>query len=398
MHNKINIFNFWWAANYGANLTAYALQQLIKDSLLVDNSDFQQLLYESTQKFHRNFAKKYLKTTPPCKNISSLCDLNKDSNTFVVGSDQVFRAHLNRRIADDFLLDFADINSKKVAFSASFGVDKEKFIQENSKEKIEQMKTALKSFDFISVREKSGIEICRDFLDVNAEWIIDPVFILEKVKYDELVQNSTKDYSDKIVSCIFEKKNKDLDNFLTKKYNKEVVELWHSNLSVEDWLNAIKNCEFLVTNSYHAMCFAIIFNRPFIALSKDMGAATRFESLFEMLHIKEQSINNINELYEKDCIFKVDYAAVNKRIEEERQRGLDFLKRALDAPVRITQEKIEARMKFLERKVFEFEKHATLKCQMKKELWILWLIIFHKYLPKLVKKGIKGLRKLVNRG
>ena len=390
--NNIAILNFWWAANYGANLTAYALQQLIENSILVDNSDFQQYLGDSAQEFHHNFAKNFLQTSFVCRNTTALCNLNKNCNTLVVGSDQVFRHHLNKRIADTFLLDFAEINCKKIAFSASFGVDKNRFLQDNSKEKIEQMKIALKSFDFVSCREKSGVEICKDILEINAEWITDPVFILDKLKYEELIQNSSQDFSNKIVSCIFEKKNNDLDKFLTKKYNKEVVELWHSNLSVEDWLNAIKNCEFLVTNSYHAMCFAIIFNKPFIALSKDMGASARFESLFEMLNIKDQSINNINEIYEKDCIFKVDYESVNKRIEEERQRGLEFLKKALEAPVKVTPEKVEARMKFLENKVCELEQQATLKYQIKKELWNLWLIIFHKYLPEEVKNIIRFVR------
>ena len=123
-----------------------------------------------------------------------------------------------------------------------------------------------------------------------------------------------------------------------------------------------------------------------------MGASARFESLFEMLGIEDQSINNINEIYEKDCIFKIDYEKVNRRIEEEAQRGLNFLKKALEAPVREKEEKIEARMKFLENKVCELEKEATLKYQIKKELWYLWLIIFHKYLPKPIKIIIRFVR------
>ena len=351
--NNISILNFWWAANYGANLTAYALQQLIENSILINNSDFQQYLCDSNQDFHYNFAKKYLKISNTCRTSSSLCELNKNSNTFIVGSDQVFRAKLNKRIAETFLLDFVDINSKKIAFSASFGVDKEKFLQENSPKTIEHMQTSLKSFDFISVREKSGIEICKDLFNVEAEWIIDPVFILDKKYFENLATQSNKDFSGKIVSCMFDKKNNNLDKFLSKKYNTKVVELWNSNFSIEEWLASIKDCKFLITNSYHAMCFAIIFNKPFIALSKDMGASARFESLFEMLGIEDQSINNINEIYQRDCIFKVDYEKVNQRIVEEAQKGLDFLKKALEAPVGKREEKIEARMKFLENKVYE---------------------------------------------
>ena len=390
--NNISILNFWWAANYGANLTAYALQQLIENSSLIDNSDFQQSLGDSKYKFHHNFANKYLKISALCRTFTSLHELNKNSNTFIVGSDQVFRAKLNKRIAATFLLDFADINSKKIAFSASFGVNKEKFLKENSSETIKHMQTSLKSFDFISVREKSGVEICKDLFDVNAEWIIDPVFFLDKKYYENLATQSNQNFNDKIVSCMFDKKDNKLDKFLLKKYNTEVIELWNSNLSIEEWLSAIKNCKFLITNSYHAMCFAIIFNKPFIALSKDMGASARFESLFEMLGIEDQSIDNTNEIHEKDCIFKVDYEKVNNRIAEERQRGMEFLKKALESPVGKKEEKIEAKMKFLENKVIELEQQATLKYQIKKDLWHLWLIIFHRYLPNLIKNIIRFVR------
>ena len=65
---------------------------------------------------------------------------------------------------------------------------------------------------------------------------------------------------------------------------------------------------------------------------------------------------------------------------------------ALEAPVQVTPEKIDARMKFLENKVCELEQQATLKYQIKKELWNLWLIIFHKYLPEGVKNIIRFVR------
>ena len=65
---------------------------------------------------------------------------------------------------------------------------------------------------------------------------------------------------------------------------------------------------------------------------------------------------------------------------------------ALEAPVQVTPEKVEARMKFLEHKVCELEQQATLKYQIKNYLWELWLIIFHKYLPEIIKNIIRTMR------
>ena len=293
-----------------------------------------------------------------------------------------------------YLLDFTNIDKKKIAFSASFGVDKEQFLKETSRETIDKMNISLKSFDLISVREKSGIEICKDLFNVKAEWIIDPVFIMNKSNYDELIKNSTKDFSNKIVSYVLDtnKEYKKAYKYFSKKYNSKIIELADSNESIENWLASIKSCKFLITDSFHGMCFAIIFNKPFICITNKERGATRFESILEMLNIENQCINNINEIFEKDCIFKIDYTKVNQRIEKEAKKGLYFLQKALEAPIGKKEEKIEAKMQFLENKVCKLEKEATLKYQIKKKLWNLWLIIFHEYLPNPIKNIIRFVR------
>ena len=256
------------------------------------------------------------------------------------------------------------------------------------------MKKSLQSFDFISVREKSGVEICKEVLGVDAEWIIDPVFILEKAKYDELINNATKDYSNEIVSYVLDN-NKSYDKayrHLEKQYGSKVVKLANSNESVENWLSAIKNCKLFVTDSFHGVCFALIFNKPFICISNKSRGAARFDSILEMLNVENQCINSIDEIYTKGCIFKVDYEKVNQRIEEERQKGLAFLQKALESPVGKFEEKQAVRTQYLEETVSKLEQQANLKYQIKKELWNLWLIIFHKYLPEPVKNIIRRIR------
>ncbi len=393
---NVCIFNFWWVSNYGALLTAYAIQTLINkfgySTLLIDNSyKHNELISEN---FAKNFEQHHLKTSSKISLYKDFNSLNQKSNIFITGSDQILRPIAARERLSQYLQDFVSINSKKITMAASFAVDKKTLLEETNSQTLENMKLSLKSFDFISVREKSGVEICKDLFDVDAEWIIDPVFIMNKSNYDELIKNSTQDFSNKIVSYVLDpnKEYEKVYKYLEKKYNKKILKTAYSNTSVENWLASIKNCEFLITDSFHGMCFAIIFNKPFICITNQKRGATRFESILEMLNIENQCINNINEIYEKDCIFNVDYEKVNQRIEEERQRGLDFLKKALEAPVGKKEEKIEARIKFLENRIIELEKQATLKYQIKKELWYLWLIIFYKYLPKSMRNIINFMR------
>ena len=378
-NNKKNIYilNYWWAANYGANLTAFALNKLIENSVLVDNKDIVQYICESKFSFHKNFEKKYLKFVD--KFITSI---NNEESIYITGSDQVFRPNINKNISSDYFLDFVNSNSKKISVSASFGVNKELFLKENSSEVIEQIKKSLQTFDFISVRETSGIEICKEVLGVSAEWIIDPVFILDKDRYSELLHNSTKDYSNKIVSYM-------INSYVGNYHGEKTVELFKSNESVENWLNAIKTCKLFITNSFHGVCFAIIFNKPFVCIVNSETGGARYNSLFEMLGIENQCISDINEIYEKDCIFNFDWNWVNEQINYERQRGLEFLQKALDAPVGKQKEKEEVRTIYLEEKVIKLEQQANLKYQLKKELWNLWLVIWHKYLPEPIKTIIR---------
>ncbi len=167
---------------------------------------------------------------------------------------------------------------------------------------------------------------------------------------------------------------------LEEKYNKKLVKTANSNISIENWLASIRDCDLFVTDSFHGMCFAIIFNKPFICLANKDREASCFESICEMLGIKYQCIESILEVMERDCVFQIDYNQVNEKIAYECQRGLDFLKKALDAPIKVTQEKIDTRLRYLEKRVLELRQQDSLLYQ----LWQTWKNIFI-YLPEPVK-------------
>lgn len=396
MDNKnVSIFNYWHS-HYGGIITAYALEQLIIDlqnnCKLVDNmSNWESVIQKKS--FNKKFADEYLNVTPNITNTYTLEDIEEKADIFITGSDQVFRLKYISRIIEQYLLTFTDSNKKRIAFSASFGVEKEQFLNESTENDLEIMKEALSAFDYISVREKSGVEICKDVFGIDAEWIIDPVFILKKDKYKKLAEKSTKNYSDKIVSYMLRPKSNYVNayKYLSKKYNTKVEKTAYANITVEDWFNSIINCKFLITDSFHGVCFAIIFNKPFICIVDKNHGRTRIDSILEMLNIENHSIENINDVCIKECIFKPDYEKVNNKIEQEATKGMNALVNALNKPLMNDNEKVKTRIKYLKCKLRNIEKRNNIASQFKHFIWEKWLIIYHCYLPKQVENFIRFL-------
>ena len=399
MQNNIYITNFWYARNYGANLTAYALFKLVSnfsgEVYLLDNLDKQDKLLIETC-YMKDFIQKYFKIKK--------FDNEDDQAILITGSDQVFSPKCEPNKNDTKYLNFGNMTNKRISVSASFGVDKETFLKQNSQKEIEKLNSALKTFDFVSVREKSGIEICKDIFNTDAEWIIDPVFMLEKEKWEELINKASENIKqqlkdNKIVSYIFlsNETHQKAKQHLAEKYKTGITNIrFNDNNSPEDWLYAIKNCELFITNSFHGVCFAIIFNKPFICLSKEMGKSVRFESLFEMLEIENKSTTAEN-IEKDDCIFRINYENTNQLIENERKKGLDFLKKAIETPVEVTEKKCLGKISLLENQIKELEEQNNLPYQLKKYIWAKWIFIYNKFLPKPIKSIISFFWKIIKR-
>ena len=140
---EIYITNFWHTVNYGASLTAYALQNVLRQSNYKSELMNNQLKYEEITNrncFSFDFQKKYLNIMKDIYKNSKFLDT--DSKVFITGSDQVFRSIYTQGESEQYWLDFVKPDKKKIAFSASFGVDKEQFLKENSEEVIEHGKNA----------------------------------------------------------------------------------------------------------------------------------------------------------------------------------------------------------------------------------------------------------------
>lgn len=336
------ILNFWSAVNYGAILTCYGVQCLCeklgyesKVINLIGNPEGINCKFEES--FAYEFAKKYLKLTQRVKTYDDFFKLNEKTNTFVVGSDQVWRRNcISDLINKDlnwtlFFLDFVRSNKKKISYSASFGID----AVEGNATDIEKMNYYLSQFDNISVREISGHELLKDKFNIESKLLLDSVFHIPQKRLDEMTEPYKCD--EKYIACFtlpyFKNQTwyKKIVNEIENKIKLPVKEFeFEKQISVEQWLAYIKNAKFLITDSYHGVLFSIIFNVPFIQI-QNAKAQTRFDSVFEIFNIKNKTINKytMNPNYE-ELLMPIDWNLINQRIISLKSEAEIWMKNALE--------------------------------------------------------------------
>lgn len=137
-------------------------------------------------KYTSLFIENYIQKTPKIYKTSALRRLHKkySFDAYIVGSDQVWRPRYSPQ-QPTYFLDFLEKNTsvKKIAYAASFGVSDWEFTREQTKE----FKRLLKLFDAVSVREDSGVDLCKRYFDVDAIQLLDPTMLLDKEEYISLV-------------------------------------------------------------------------------------------------------------------------------------------------------------------------------------------------------------------
>lgn len=334
----VGIMNLFYSKNYGAVLTAYAMQEVIEQlGFSAKIVNYTPSKKESSY-FNTRFRNKYLNLTKRLITDKDLFGLNFNIHCFITGSDQVFRSSI---LSDynKYLLDFVSPENKKIAFSASFGIGTPEIQKEMSAQDMQAYTNSLKSFDFVSTREDSGVEICKKYFNTEAHWVIDPVFLLDSIKYDELINNCKNiddKYKNSIVTYILDNNEKveKLLNQMSKKLDKKIQQLSAENdTDVEEWLYAFKNASYIITDSFHGCCFALIFNKPFLCIKNKQRGNARFDSLANKFKLKNVFVSDIESLIESNDLFPdMDYKEINGIIEEEKIKNKKILKELLVSP------------------------------------------------------------------
>lgn len=259
----------------------------------------------------------------------------------VVGSDQVWRPGMfvnKQQDIDAYFLSFLPDSVKRISYAASFGVDNWEETQNIALTK--RVHDEIKKFNAVSVREQSGVAICRDHFGVAAQHVLDPTllngvdFFQRAITQAQVApQNKHVVYYKLDVDSAFMSAIAHIGEILqapTEDIYYQKSEQGYRYIPVADWLAKIRDSQFVVTDSFHCVCLAILFNKEFICFAnKDRGLA-RLQSLLSSLGINGRLCDEQQSLasFFAECK-PIDYTNVNTTLAELRIGSLAFLKEAL---------------------------------------------------------------------
>lgn len=342
---KIGILTYWWGSdNYGQILQCYALQKYLRDSghdafLIRYNYNNEVFKVKSPiwkrafralnpAIFYNHFASKKRHKRALWANGERKFDefrnkyisLSKDSylryenlkmtppeaDAYIVGSDQVWNfsfANIQdvKPVVHSYMLDFGNKDVKRLSYAASWGVSS---ISTELKEEITPL---LKNFDYVSVREQNGVNLCKQCGRYDAEWVCDPTLLLSAENYRALYSENEIRKPQKKYIFIYMLANQydfDLDAvyqfakkrefdvlFVTGNYGVDKRKTFSA--TIHEWLYLIDNAEYVISNSFHCAVFSILFNKQFGVVKLTgihEGMNTRLDSLFELFGISERFI------------------------------------------------------------------------------------------------------------
>ena len=270
------------------------------------------------------FTQKYLKLTDCCYHSNEELAANPpQADVFIAGSDQIWNTlFLNGRDAA-FYLFFAPKTSKLISYAASFATED---VVEEYKPFVKRM---LQNFDEISIRERCSLSLLKQLGRTDGKAVCDPVFLLTKEQWNKMlpsepakekymvVYDSEKSVNlKKIALRIAKEKRLKLYNISGFRIGYADKELWAS--SPLDFVQLIRDAEYVVSNSFHATAFSMIFERNFCVINRSEHINERMKSLLMNYMLDDRLVTDYSEAILIDINFREVLLSLQKDIDQSK--------------------------------------------------------------------------------
>ena len=277
-----------------------------------------------------NFTKKYI----PMGSIkyTSNEELKKklpEADVFICGSDQIWNSYFENGRDPAFYLNFVPDDKTKIAYAASFAMDA---IEDAMKPLV---RDNVKRIASVSVRETSAVSILNDLGIDTAVQVLDPVFLVEVKQWKKFVSSIDEkfifvndfDSNPLLKKIALEFKKKKRWKIYTVNQNIDYADTNFWLEGPEKYLSLMYHASFVLTNSFHSVCFSIIFEKQLVVVNRIEPINTRMRDLLSLFHLSNCLVENYDDYTNLE---RVDYNLCLSLTQFHIEKSKQFLLNAIE--------------------------------------------------------------------
>lgn len=295
----------------------------------------QHVISEATIRLFDDFVESHIRRSFYPAKMMNKRNIGKQYDKFICGSDQIW-CTTTLYVDPLMYLRFAP-KEKRIAYAPSLGRD---YIPNYSKR---EMKKYILDIPDVSVREAIGQKLIQELTGRDVPVVLDPTLLVEKKCWDSVKasQNADSDY----ILCYFlstptEKTQLKLLEHIRRlkkpvialnsrlEYLEGYVDVVYPDCGPQEFISFVENANCVMTDSYHGMLFSIIYHKQFWSIEREYGEfdqSSRQRSVLDMLGLQSRYCRDSDELIQE----RIDYKTVEQILLTEREKSLDFLRKAL---------------------------------------------------------------------
>lgn len=353
------------ACNYGSILHSWAFQYYLKTYEKIETVETLDYVRKDLEKWNRRFPPaEWIKKHKPQKFIKSLMehrayssrrkkvdrfiknnmsiskrhykasDLKNgklDYDLLVADSDTIWAPRANGEFDDGYYLNLPAMKGiKRISYAPSMGNAE---INDDQRKKLKKL---LEGFSYISCRETYEKELLDTCTEKTVSKVLDPVLLLGKSDWDRLIEHLSPDERFRDYILVYQPVDespaleKCALNY-AEKHKKKIIKITISNrrmknksgmtvmndCSPEQFIQLIRNSEAVFTNSFHMICFSMIFEKDFYAFSRKDDK--KVLDICKISGLSDRFYKDLNEYSDSPIDYEAVRGILRSQIEESKK-------------------------------------------------------------------------------
>lgn len=270
----------------------------------------------------------------------NMAEVASDLDAIIVGSDQVWSGFARKKLV--YLFDWEPcFKGKRISYAACSA---RKGVSWMNRKKVAD---CMRRMNAISVRDIQTAVLVRKTAGLKAEIVLDPTFLYDFARHMESI-NIEGNYI--LAYVLGEEIEGGFENTLQKircyyPNSKLVVvalpghgeaiykyaDILLTSCSPGQWLTLFSQASFVLTDSFHGVCFSLKYKRAFLAYYKSILRASRLLDLRNRFGLQAHIVSSLKDAIDKRSFQRIiDYVEFDKVLEMKKQTSLEFLRTSLN--------------------------------------------------------------------